>query len=549
MIKIKKLTMLTIILCILSTCFAVPITASAALELPTPVAYYKFDGNGSDFSGNNNNASVISTTGGTGITYVTGVNGQAAKFDGASYFEAQDNDSLDLGKNYSFSVWIYKEDIRPKRYQPILEKRAAADYEEAIAYGLADSDNSETYMYFFDEYGNSSHEYSNTYLDFHKWQLLTVTNDGQFVKFYIDGVLQANKQVTNHTSESTGLLMIGCSEYDDTSFFKGVMDDLMIFNTTLTPGQIKDYYTTIATGTGKALLDMGKKMVAQYRFNDNFTDFSGNNQNGPINQVQGITFVQGKLGKAAKFNGAGMFEVPDSDMLDLGNNFSFSLWMYKEPNGEAPDYPVLCKAKSSVGEGIDPGYALYESQGSTEVNLFDEYRQKTYIGSQSIDGASKWYHLGVTCENNVMKFYYNGVLKDVKPFKGFVPHSSGNLFVGWNQWGNINFYKGTMDDLRIYNYALSATDIKQLAETTDKLAATPANVDALTVNVSAQLKVTLTSVETGIVTDVTAGAIYTTSNAKVAKVAKGNITGVAKGKAVITVIYGPHTTTVPVIVK
>lgn len=548
MIKIKKLTVFITMFCIIAASIAVPTMASSALELPVPVVCYKFDGNGNDSSGNGNNAAAVSPTG-TGITYVPGVNGQGAKFDGASYFEVPDSDSLDLGKNYSFSVWMYKEDIRPNRYQPILEKRGTEDDENAIAYGLMDSENWETYMHFFDEYEQGSHLYSETYLDFHKWQLLTVTNDGQSIKYYIDGVLHSNKQMAGYVPESTGSLLIGCTQYDDTSFFKGVMDDLMIFNATLTPGQIKDYYTNIAAGTGKPLLDMGRKLVAQYKFDDNFKDASGNNQNGPINQVQGITFVQGKLGKAAKFNGNAMFEVPDSDILDLGNNFSFSLWMSKEPNGEAPDYPILYKAKSSAGEGIEPSYALIESQGDTEVMLIDENRQSTYVGSESGIGANIWYHLAVSCENGVMKFYYNGALKDVKPFKGFVPHSSGSLFVGWADRLNNNFFKGAMDDLRIYNYPLSATEVKKIAEATDKLVAAPATADTLIANGSVQLKVTLTSIETGAVTDVTAAAAYTTSDAKIAKVAKGKITGAAKGKAVITVTYGPLTTTVPVTVK
>jgi hypothetical protein len=148
-----------------------------------------------------------------------------------------------------------------------------------------------------------------------------------------------------------------------------------------------------------------------------------------------------------------------------------------------------------------------------------------------------------------MKFYFNGALKDVKPFQGFVPHSSGSLFVGWGDRLNYSFFKGAMDDLRIYNYALDATEIKNIVDATDKLAAIPASADALTVNGAVQLKVTLTSIETGTATDVTAGAIYTTSDAKVAKVEKGKITGAAKGKAVITVIYGPHTIVVPVTVK
>lgn len=548
MVKFRKVFVFILVFSIMATCLFVPTQTNAALEFPNPIAWYKFDGNGNDSSGNGNNATAVSPTN-SGITYVTGVDGKGAKFDGASYFEVPDKDSLDLGNNYSFSVWIYKEDIRPKRYQPIIEKRGAGEFEDQLAYALADSEDMETYVKFFGENDQGDQAYSTTYLDFHKWQLLTVTSDGQYMKFYIDGVLQANKQAVSQATQSTGPLLIGNSEWDDGSFFKGVMDDLMIFNVTLTPAQIKNYYTRVATGTGKPLLDMGRKLVAQYKFEDNFKDASGNNNNGPATQVQGISFVQGKIGKAAKFDGSAFFQVPDSDLLDLGNNFSFTLWLCKDPNESNDGYPILNKAKSSVGEGIEPGYALLEYDGDMRVSLMDENRQGLPVYIEDPMQPTKWHHLAVTCENGLVKFYYDGVLKATKPTKGFVTHSSGNLFVGWNEWGNVNFFKGTMDDLRLYNYALSATEVKNIAAATDKLAATPSKADALKVNASTQLKVTLTSLETKKVADVTAAAVYTTSNAKVVKVVKGKITGVAKGKANIIVNYGPHSVTVPITVK
>jgi len=56
--------------------------------------------------------------------------------------------------------------------------------------------------------------------------------------------------------------------------------------------------------------------------------------------------VDGKVGKGAKFEGAGYVNVNDSNSLDLPNALTFSAWLYKEkPLGEGIRTPFFVKAK------------------------------------------------------------------------------------------------------------------------------------------------------------------------------------------------------------
>ena len=67
------------------------------------VLHLKFDNDTTDSSGNSNNG-----TGYGDITYEEGVLGNAAVFDGSSYVEVKDSDTLDLQKNFTISLWANK---------------------------------------------------------------------------------------------------------------------------------------------------------------------------------------------------------------------------------------------------------------------------------------------------------------------------------------------------------------------------------------------------------------------------------------------------------
>src|SRR5690348_9876385 len=73
------------------------------------------------------------------------------------------------------------------------------------------------------------------------------------------------------------------------------------------------------------------KLVAHYKFDGDFTDATGNGNNGT--QIGDISFVDSVNGKGARFEG-GYVEVNHNDMLNLENGFTFSVWLYKEHTRE-----------------------------------------------------------------------------------------------------------------------------------------------------------------------------------------------------------------------
>ncbi|MDF2593092.1 MAG: Ig-like protein [Clostridia bacterium] len=220
-------------------------TAGSGGKLVNPpnsqVAYYSFDGNIMDTSGFNNNGYIIGN-----ISFVDAMKGKGAKFNGESYIQVNDSDSLDLTKSYTFSLWMYKEDIGEKREQPILLKLGNSVDIEQASYMLSDNDFL-PYVQVYTIDGNYDGEYVDIAFEKLKWAMLTVSYDGKNIRYYKNGTLIGSKECLGSIPASSGKLLIGFNEYDGSSFFKGIMDELRIYNYVLTPEQVKSLYNPTTT--------------------------------------------------------------------------------------------------------------------------------------------------------------------------------------------------------------------------------------------------------------------------------------------------------------
>jgi hypothetical protein len=136
---------------------------------------------------------------------------------------------------------MYKDDIGAKREQPILLKQGNSIYIEQAAYILSDNDYI-PYVQVYTVDGNYDSMYADNTFEKQKWAMLTVSYDGKNIKYYKNGTLIGNKACAGSIPASSGKLLIGFNEYDGSSFFKGVMDELRIYNHVLTPEQVKVIY-------------------------------------------------------------------------------------------------------------------------------------------------------------------------------------------------------------------------------------------------------------------------------------------------------------------
>jgi hypothetical protein len=540
------------------------------------VAHWKFDGNLEDSTQFNNDG--IAVGGSKGVTFTQGVSGQGVKLDGKSYIKVKDSDSLDLTNKFSFSFWVYKDEMRKndamdggvpyiiKNPEPYGDIPYAAWEWFELTPGVTFADDSTSYEV------NSDKK-----VDINKWTMISVTYDGETMKIFRNKELVKSELVSVNLIRTSQPLYIGFGHFMTVdNYFKGVLDDMKIYNTDLTYSEVEGLYdeVTKGIGPGKYLVNKQKSLVAYYKFENDLKDISGYNNNGVAIKASNFKYVNGIAGKAVKFNGSSYIEVKDSDSLDLDKGFTIAGWIYMDKSSK--NQPIFSKYGSS-NERKTCSYQLINWIDSTPRLSLSDFDKDGEINDFEIDSNSqisngRWYYYtaayngaedevyedeaGIKSDpdTNTVKIYINGKLVSSSEFYGDLSNSSGPLWIGGTT--DSTYFKGMMDELRIYNYGLTSTDVMKLYNYRDGLEVLSAdktvNLSSLKAKQSVQLKVNLKTFETTTakVVDITSKATYKSNNPKVATVSKtGKITTTGKGNATMTVTYGNYTKSVNIAVK
>lgn len=532
------------------------------LETEGLVAHWEFDNNLKDSTQFQNDGVNIGN-----ITFVDGVFGKGAKFDGKSYIEVKDSDSLDVSNNFTFSVWVYKEHMG-KKGVPFIVKMNEEEWN--YPYTLWEWNYLEPEVTFNDGDDWNNHKInSDVKVDIQKWTLLTATYDGTTVKIYNNNELVKSVLDTSAVTRSSKPLYIGFGNIaTEDCFYNGVMDDLRIYNRPLSYEDVGNLYKAGTTGDGKDLVIKPNRLVGFYRFDGNYNDLSlFKNDGTPVNVNDGITFADAIAGKGAKFNGSSYISVKDSDSLDLDRAFTFGLWIYKDnANDNQPIFTKYGESRDENKKGYS--YSLYDSSDSTgqrlELMNFADGTNRDNFDTSIVIPNGRWYYYTATYDGKNVKLYIDGVLKQTMPFTGDISNACEALWIGATT--DSVFFKGIMDELRIYNYALTPERVKVLYNLRDKMEITAnsklvltalktkqnvqLNVNSITYMFTSPSQAFPEGIDELNKINVTSKAAYKSSNTKVVTITKtGKLTAVGKGKSTIRVAYGRFIQNVSVVVK
>jgi len=195
-------------------------------------------------------------------------------------------------------------------------------------------------------------------------------------------------------------------------------------------------------------------------------DSSGNNIHGTL--TNGPTWVAGKIGGALSFDGVDdnvITRDPADGSLDMGTgDFTLAAWFY------FPTLPGVGVTQDMISKGShgNRGYSL----GITD-NLLCGYIDNTGDGgiNQSFcygsPTAGVWHHGAAVFDRDLeVRIYLDGISVGAN---GIWPRNDGNidspnsLKIGEYGDSALLWFNGTLDDVRIYNRALSASEIAALA--------------------------------------------------------------------------------------
>jgi len=429
-----------------------------ATSCSAPVAEWAFDeGTGStanDRSGNGNTGTWF----GTGATHwATGKIGKAGKFNGSDdYVDATTtNFSVNTG---TIEMW-YK--FTDSNSHGGLWNIYTSDSDRMLIWYSNTDD-----KWHFRRGSDAILDSTNTYTDTN-WHHLAVTynftSDNYYL--YIDGILEDSSSSTYSPPTLTNTQQIGKYDYSTgDQFHTGFIDQVKIYDYARTRAQVAwDYNRGKPIGWWK--LDECQGGTAN--------DASGNGYTGTISI--GGSGTQTTIGTCAssgawyngrngKYNSSLNFDGNDdrvsvtnaSDLYSkIYGNFTYSLWV-KYGGTASSTWPVLFGPtgthnypgiRGGSGNGANPPYLEWGNYPTCDGSSYS-----ALSAPSETDG--NWHHLVYTYDGSTIKVYFDGRYYNQTARSGFCSGAS-NFYVNYN-------YNGQVDDGRAYNYALTATQIKQL---------------------------------------------------------------------------------------
>ena len=212
-------------------------------------------------------------------------------------------------------------------------------------------------------------------------------------------------------------------------------------------------YAAQASATVPAVPPPSSGLVAAYSFEEGagttVADVSGR---GNAGIVSGATWTTGRYGSGLSFDGVNDWvTVADSASLDLSSALTLSAWV--RPASLGGWRTILFKEQTG---GMV--YALYGAEdGSHPIGQVFVGGERNAIGPGSVP-VGQWTHLASSWDGATLRLYVDGVLTASTAVAGAVQPSSGPLRLGgnsvWSEW-----FAGVIDEVRIYDRALSAGDI------------------------------------------------------------------------------------------
>ncbi len=423
-----------------------------------PVTEWNFDeGSGTSMNDSSGNANTGTWTG-TGSHWVPGKFGKAGNFNGSDdYVNIPNSSSVQFTNQFTAEGWFYVTSTTQNGVMGLISQSGGVNqtwkWFTGSGYGGAVSTE------FHTSGGGITPSFGNVSLN--TWEHYAETYDGSSVKLYKNGRLISTTSLTGNMLSPTNNIAIGCDNYSCAGrYYKGQIDQVRIFNYVRTPAQVAWDYNR-GKPVGWWSFDECSGSVAN--------DRSGNSNTGTI--TIGATGTQTAAGTCQSANTAHAWYNGASGKLNSSLNFdgtddhvslpttigTFSVisvagWFKNSLAGT-----IISALNGSCGDQI-----IYSDSNAFGQLCFSNGTYKTvYSGINTLD--NQWHQGVTTFDGTYVRFYLDGRLVGTSDAvsAGVTTHFTENNKVG-SYLGFSSYFTGQIDDVRIYNYALTVTQIKDI---------------------------------------------------------------------------------------
>ncbi|MBP9758159.1 prepilin-type N-terminal cleavage/methylation domain-containing protein [Candidatus Dojkabacteria bacterium] len=386
-----------------------------------------------DTSGNNNNGTLSN-----GPVWVDGKSGKALQFDGIDDKIQTTRPIISGSGDFTMSAWINRNVLGSTDY--IVGNYGVSSCLTGIEFYIG---NNKLYMYI------SGYLIGTSTININTWYHVVASRTAGIGKLYLNG----KEEISGNISSSIGTncnMTIGNGPNYNSEAFNGLIDQVKIFDYARTPAQIAwEYNQGLPIAYWKLDETLGITAV----------DSSSNGNNGTL--VNGPTWALGKYGNGLSFDGADDYtEIIGSTVTNnLLSEGTVSLWMKRAGANGAGN-----ANEGMIGKGYC--YLLYNGflriyDGSNYYITAPQWPHKV------VD--TNWHHVSASWGSGGMNYYLDGKLVATNAFVGTggsvncTNPSTYKWRVGYG-YQEIEDFNGQIDDVRIYNYALTQAQVMQVMQ-------------------------------------------------------------------------------------
>jgi len=431
------------------------------------VACYPFDGDAKDYSGNGYHGTISGTI--TPTADRLGNANSAYKFSKFKDIIKLPNGSLNGYSETTVSIWLSVDNLRSM----------------GILSGAKNNIYHNEYLIFLNNGKVAPSIYTTSYptgwaVPVQQFFHLAITTSSKAHNTYVNGQLVKAVQFTKLMPplQISSFLHLGQDQdcvngcFETGQQFYGVMDDLRIYKRALSPSEIEQ----LAGIQPPKCEGITTGLVACYPFDGNSLDGSGNSNHALAHS--GVSYVTGTMGQAAKLNGGylGYLRVPNP-IQKFTDQYTIAAWVSTNGRGQSIfskysynpgviGFHLWSTSNDGNGSGFS-GSTLFAISGFNNEGWMPGKYPSYTLPIKEFHHVSAIYNAGNT------KLYIDGVLVSEKT----VQHTGTldnpyDILIGtyYRTYGRVitsllppgRTFDGLLDDLRIYNRALSEIEIKQL---------------------------------------------------------------------------------------
>jgi len=411
----KKVNLMIILMSVFIFCFANSLSADT-------VGDWQFDEGTGTTTYDSSTYSNDGTLSNQSMWTTYGRVGSALSFDGANYVDCGNDTSLNITGNISFGGWVYYTEL--VNFAGII--RMGGTYVRREDTGK--------FKFVFSGLSDDAVQ-STTQPVIGKWYHIMGTYDGANIRVYVNGEEEAC-EASSGTLTGLGTSSVQIGKWNSI-YHKGKIDEVKIYNELLSAEEVREIYLEGCVA-GNWSFEEGTGTTAY--------DSSVYSNDGTLTN-QSMWTTSGRVGSALNFDGSNYVDCGNDASLDINGNISFGGWVYYT---DLIDFAGIICMGSTYVRREDTGEFRFLFTGLTDGS----------ISSTTQPTTGKWYHIMGTYDGANIRVYVDGVEEACEASTGTLNGLGTSSVQIGRLWGN--YHKGKIDEVKVYNKALSPEEIHSL---------------------------------------------------------------------------------------